>query len=84
MSKLNWEKQNKAEQPKEIKKRNFQNKVFAAYQNGTTRERDRIIKVIEGLWEEMLDVAEDNKTPGARGYFLALEHVIDRIERGQR
>ena len=84
MSKLNWEKQNKAELPKEQKKRNYQNKIFAAYENGTTRECDRIVKAIEGLWEEMLDVAGDNKSVGTRAYLLALQHVLDRIGRGRR
>ena len=84
MSRLNWEKQNRAELPKEIKKRNYQNKIFAAYQNGTTRERERIAQVIEGLWEEMLDVAGDNKTVGTRAYLLALQHVLDRIGEGRR
>jgi hypothetical protein len=47
VSKLNWEKQNKAEQPKEKRKVSNRTKVLKAYQNGASRERERIIKLVE-------------------------------------
>jgi hypothetical protein len=47
MTKLNWEKANKAEKPKEKRRISNRTKVLAAYANGTQRERERIIKLIE-------------------------------------
>ena len=47
MSKLNWEKQNKAELPK-LKRRESQiTKVLRAYENGAKLERERIIKLLK-------------------------------------
>jgi acyl-CoA reductase-like NAD-dependent aldehyde dehydrogenase len=47
MTKLNWEKANKAEKPKEKRRISNRTKVLAAYANGTERERERIIKLIQ-------------------------------------
>ncbi len=47
MSRLDWEKQNRKETPKAKKQQNEKSKILKAYQNGTSRERERIIKVLE-------------------------------------
>ena len=47
MAKLNWEKQNKVEQPKAKRKRLDREKVTKAYSNGAKNERQRIMQIIE-------------------------------------
>jgi hypothetical protein len=47
VSKLNWEKQNKAELPKLKRRESQRTKVLKAYENGAKRERERIIKLLE-------------------------------------
>jgi hypothetical protein len=47
MSKLDWEKQNKAELPKLKRRESQRTKVLKAYENGAKRERQRIIKLLE-------------------------------------
>jgi len=47
MSKLNWEKQNKAELPKLKRRESQRTKVLKAYENGAKRERERIINLLE-------------------------------------
>lgn len=52
MTKLNWEKANKAEKPREKRRISNRTKVLAAYANGTQRERERIIKLIQDVVAE--------------------------------
>ena len=47
MSKLNWEKQNKAELPKLKRRESQRTKVLKAYENGAKLERERIIKLLD-------------------------------------
>ena len=47
MSKLDWEKQNKAELPKLKRRESQRTKVLKAYENGAKLERQRIIKLLE-------------------------------------
>jgi hypothetical protein len=47
MSKLNWEKRRKAEQPKEKRRPSNRSKVLSAYANGSKNERERIIKLLK-------------------------------------
>jgi hypothetical protein len=47
MSKLDWEKQKKAEQPKEKRWLGNRSKVLLAYANGTKNEQARILKLID-------------------------------------
>ncbi len=56
MSKLNWEKQNKLEQPKERRRRLDREKVTKAYANGAKNERERIIKLLESTLGIGLDL----------------------------
>lgn len=49
MSRLNWEKQNKVERPKQKRRLTNRSKVLTAYENGTKRERERIVRLIETL-----------------------------------
>lgn len=55
MTKLDWEKANKQELPKNIKSKSQTQKrqeaVAKAYANGTARERERIIKLLEPYTE---------------------------------
>jgi hypothetical protein len=57
MTKLDWNKANRAEMPKLARKKTETQKrqeaVAKAYANGTARERDRIIKVIEDSFGNM-------------------------------
>jgi hypothetical protein len=47
MSKFDWEKRRKAEQPKEKRRVSNRSKVLAAYANGSKNERERIIKLLK-------------------------------------
>jgi len=51
MTKLDWDKANRAEMPKvarpKTQTQKRQEAVTKAYENGTTRERQRIIKLVE-------------------------------------
>lgn len=49
MSRFDWEKQNKVEQPKQKRPLSNRSKVLTAYENGTKRERERIVRLIETL-----------------------------------
>jgi hypothetical protein len=71
MSKLDWNKANRAEMPKLARKKTETQKrqeaVAKAYANGTSRERDRIIKVIEDSFGNM-----------------TAEVIIERIKEGTK
>jgi hypothetical protein len=71
MSKLDWNKANRAEMPKLARKKTETQKrqeaVAKAYANGTARERDRIIKVIEDSFGNM-----------------TAEVIIERIKEGTK
>jgi hypothetical protein len=47
MSRFDWEKQNRAEQPKEKRRLSNRAKVLKAYENGAKRERARIVQLLE-------------------------------------
>jgi hypothetical protein len=57
MSRLNWEKQNKAELPKLKRRESQRTKVLKAYENGVKRERERIIKLFKDTDSVMGDWA---------------------------
>jgi hypothetical protein len=71
MTKLDWNKANRAEMPKLARKKTETQKrqeaVAKAYANGTARERDRIIKVIEDSFGNM-----------------TAEVIIERIKEGTK
>ena len=47
MSRLDWEKRNRVEMPKQKRRQSNRSKVLAAYENGARRERDRIVALVE-------------------------------------
>jgi hypothetical protein len=47
MTKLNWEKRNRIELPKQKRRESQRTKILKAYANGSKNERERIIKLIE-------------------------------------
>jgi hypothetical protein len=47
VTRLNWEKRNKDEKPKEKKALSNRTKVLKAYENGAKRERARIVQLLE-------------------------------------
>jgi hypothetical protein len=47
MSKLDWEKRNSSERPKTKRRTSNRTKVISAYENGTKRERERIVRALE-------------------------------------
>ena len=63
MTKLDWNKANRAEMPKLARKKTETQKrqeaVAKAYANGTSRERERIIKLLEPLGCEANGVEHD-------------------------
>jgi hypothetical protein len=52
MSRLDWEKRNRAEMPKQKRRQNSRSKVLAAYENGARRERDRIVALVEAWLDD--------------------------------
>jgi hypothetical protein len=47
VSRLDWEKRNRVEMPKQKRRQSNRSKVLAAYENGARRERDRIVALVE-------------------------------------
>lgn len=54
MKKLNWEKANRAEKPKEKRRLSNRTKVLAAYENGAKREQDQIIQKLNHAIEVLI------------------------------
>ena len=52
MSRLDWEKRNRAEMPKQKRRHSNRSKILAAYENGAHRERDRIIALVEAWLDD--------------------------------
>jgi hypothetical protein len=61
VSKLDWEKRKKVEQPKEKRRLSNCSKVLKAYENGTKRERERIIKLLESKMCGCLNMVKDKE-----------------------
>jgi len=70
VSKLNWEKRNKAEAPKVIKRNVHRGKVIQGYANGAKNEQARIIKLFSkhygdfDLSNNMVDVMTEQEFIG--------------------
>jgi len=86
MSKLDWEKQNKAERPKQKRRESQRTKILKAYENGTKRERERITKLLNQLeneWRDRLayNLIKDNsyETSRYRNYVLACADFRDAV-----
>ena len=78
MSKLNWEKQNKAELPKLKRRESQRTKVLKAYENGAKRERERIIKLLENY----IDTQPINNEEAHA--IRAFNHIIEFIKGEQK
>ena len=78
MSKFDWEKQNKAELPKLKKRESQRTKILKAYENGSTRERERIIKVLENYIDtDPINSQEDHA-------IRAFRHIITYLKGNQK
>lgn len=71
MSRLDWEKRNKVEQPKEKRRLSNRSKVLKAYENGTKRERERIIKLLGDYAQKELERLRNPKTKVMTEFNLA-------------
>jgi hypothetical protein len=53
MTRLNWEKQNRAELPKLKRRESQRTKILKAYENGAKREREHIVRLLTAEMERI-------------------------------
>jgi hypothetical protein len=69
MTRLNWEKQNRAELPKLKRRESQRTKILKAYENGAKREREHIVRLLEqeidlygrDCWKDAVDLIKGDK-----------------------